>query len=236
MLMFNVVRTGVVTATGLSSLIVSFLGISALPAGATVLEYDKDGNTSITQAPRAVPPPTVPPSSTSPAIQSIKNLTREIAIDYSGSVGVRKAGLDAFTFVDVFVALIERESAFNPVAVSPKGAQGLGQLMPGTAADMGVVDPFDAKSNLIGSAKYFTNLLAEFGSLELSLAAYNAGPERVRQYSGVPPFAETKAYISWIAANVGLQLDAPSAAQSMPASVPVNKDQPLKGDVSVWEF
>lgn len=234
--MLTIVRTGFVTATGLSSLIVGFLGISVMPVGATVLEYDKDGKASITEAPREVKSPAAALNSTSPPVLTIKNLTREIGIDFSGAVGVRKAGLDAFTFVDVFEALIERESAFNPSAVSPKGARGLGQLMPGTATDMGVVDPFDARSNLIGSAKYFTMLLAEFGSLELALAAYNAGPERVRQYSGVPPFDETKAYIRWISAKAGLQTESPAGALSMPVSVPVNKDQPLKGDVSVWEF
>ncbi|MBL4582941.1 MAG: lytic transglycosylase domain-containing protein [Gammaproteobacteria bacterium] len=166
----------------------------------------------------------------------MKSLTREIAVKLSGSIGVRKAGLDAFTFVDVFEALIQRESAFNPRAISPKGAKGLGQLMPGTAADMGVSDLFDARLNLIGSAKYLTSLLAEFGSLELALAAYNAGPERVRQYGGVPPFAETQAYIAWISAKAGVELNNPVPAQSVPAAVPVNKEQPLKGEISVWEF
>ena len=64
--------------------------------------------------------------------------------------------------------------------MSPKGAQGLGQLLPGTASDLGVSNPFDPHENLIGAAHYFTTQLLEFGSLELALAAYNAGPDRVR--------------------------------------------------------
>jgi len=92
---------------------------------------------------------------------ALRNLTRDVAIKYSGAPGVRKAGLDALTFVDVFAALIERESAFDPAALSPKGARGLGQLMPATASDMGVTNPFDPEANLNGSAKYLTHLLAD---------------------------------------------------------------------------
>ena len=114
----------------------------------------------------------------------LRELARTVAVQYAGSVGVRKAGLDALTFIEVFESLIQRESAFNPLAVSEKGAKGLGQLMPDTAREMGVNDPFDPHKNLIGSAKYFTQQLQRFGKLELALADYNAGPERVKQYGG----------------------------------------------------
>ena len=165
-----------------------------------------------------------------------RKLARNIGGKYAGAIGVRKAGLDALTFVDVFTTIIARESAFNPNAVSPKGAMGLGQLMPGTASDLGVSDPFDPKSNLIGSAKYFTNLLTEFGSLKLALAAYNAGPERVRKYAGIPPFKETKAYIAWILKGSGVttRLDRPAKATGKAEQL--NKDEALKGEISVWEF
>ena len=167
----------------------------------------------------------------------LRALTRKIALAHSGTIGVRRAGLSAFTFAEVFEALVERESAFNPTAISPKGAKGLGQLMPGTASDMGVIDPFDPEANLVGSANYLTLLLAEFGSLKLALAAYNAGPARVRKHGGVPPFAETKAYIDWIFEQAGI---APATPQpivvSAPASKPIHKEQSLNGDVSVWEF
>jgi len=93
--------------------------------------------------------------------------------------------------------MIEAESSYNPTAVSPKGAYGLGQLMPATARALGV-DPRNVSQNLDGAARYLLAQLAEFQSVDLALAAYNAGPHRVVEYSGVPPFAETKAYIARI--------------------------------------
>jgi len=93
--------------------------------------------------------------------------------------------------------MIEAESSYNPTAVSPKGAFGLGQLMPDTARGLGV-DPRNMSQNLDGAARYLLAQLAEFQSVDLALAAYNAGPHRVVEYSGVPPFSETKAYIARI--------------------------------------
>ncbi len=84
--------------------------------------------------------------------------------------------------------------SFCPTAVSPAGAIGLGQLMPGTAAILGV-DPWDPAQNLWGTAKYLRQQYDTFGDWELSLAAYNAGPNAVRKYRGVPPFTETQSYI-----------------------------------------
>ncbi|MGB7334443.1 MAG: lytic transglycosylase domain-containing protein [Salaquimonas sp.] len=177
----------------------------------------------------------------------LQNLTRDIAFQYSGSSGVKKANLNALTFVEVFEALIERESRFDPNVISPKGAQGLGQLMPGTAADLGVSDPFDPESNLHASVKYFTNQLERFGNLELALAAYNAGPERVVEHKGIPPFAETKTYIAWILNKAEIEpLPVSEAAEPINSILPINastkptsptkSDNPLEGDISVWEF
>lgn len=93
-------------------------------------------------------------------------------------------------------AVIHAESAFNPNALSSKGAQGLMQLMPATAGDMGVVDAFDAAQNIQGGARYLAQLLKDFnGNRRLAAAAYNAGPQAVRKYSGVPPYAETRVYV-----------------------------------------
>jgi hypothetical protein len=206
----------------------------AQPANATVLEYDKDGNITVTETEKYIP--VRKSQETSSSRSDLRNLARDIAVKYSGAPGVRKAGLDAFTFVEVFEALIQQESAFNPLAVSPKGAQGLGQLMPGTAKDLGVGDPFNPESNLIGSVKYLTSLMAEFGSVKLALAAYNAGPERVRKYNGVPPFAETKNYIARIFQVTGLRDEQLKPVEAVLSSKPINKEKPLKGDVSVWEF
>ena len=93
-------------------------------------------------------------------------------------------------------AIIHAESAFNPRALSLKGAQGLMQLMPGTASDMGVLDAFNSARNIRGGARYLSLLLRDFdGSERLAAAAYNAGPGAVQRYKGVPPYAETQVYV-----------------------------------------
>ena len=83
---------------------------------------------------------------------------------------------------DFFVRLIWKESRFNPQAVSPKGAQGIAQFMPGTATERGLEDPFDPVAAIAESASYLADLAAEFGNVGLAAAAYNAGPERVRNW------------------------------------------------------
>jgi soluble lytic murein transglycosylase-like protein len=93
-------------------------------------------------------------------------------------------------------AIIHAESAFNPRALSLKGAQGLMQLMPGTANDMGVLDAFNSDQNIRGGARYLGLLLHNFdGNERLAAAAYNAGPGAVQRYKGVPPYAETQVYV-----------------------------------------
>ncbi|GGP70445.1 hypothetical protein GCM10009347_39430 [Shewanella algicola] len=93
-------------------------------------------------------------------------------------------------------AVIHAESAFKPGAVSKAGAKGLMQLMPGTASDMGVDNPLNAQQNIRGGSRYLAQLLAQFnGDLDLACAAYNAGPSTVTQYSGIPPYPETQAYV-----------------------------------------
>ncbi len=91
-------------------------------------------------------------------------------------------------------AVVWVESGFCPKAVSPEGAVGLGQLMPGTAALLGV-DPGNPAQNLWATSKYLRDQYDTFGNWELSLAAYNAGPGNVIKYRGVPPFTETQSYI-----------------------------------------
>lgn len=93
-------------------------------------------------------------------------------------------------------AVIHAESAFNVKALSNKGAQGLMQLMPGTAKDLGVRNAFDANQNIEGGVKYLAGLLKQFdGDIKLAIAAYNAGPNAVKKYNGIPPYAETKVYV-----------------------------------------
>ena len=104
--------------------------------------------------------------------------------------------------VRLFDGLVAQESRYRPYARSHAGAMGLTQLMPGTADDLGVVDPWDVQENLAGGARYLRLQLERFGEWELALAAYNAGPGRVKQYNGVPPFRETRAYVATIMRSV----------------------------------
>ena len=100
---------------------------------------------------------------------------------------------------DLVNSVIHAESGFNSHAVSPKGARGLMQLMPGTANQLGVNDAFDPQSNVTGGSRYLRELLERYNfDLVKALAAYNAGPGRVEQYQGVPPFRETRAYVAHI--------------------------------------
>jgi len=99
-------------------------------------------------------------------------------------------------------AVIAVESGGDPSAVSPKGACGLMQLMPETSRILQVTDPFDPRQNIIGGSRYLRYQLDEFGELDLALAAYNAGPEVVRRYKGIPPYRETQEYVRLVKAKL----------------------------------
>ena len=96
-------------------------------------------------------------------------------------------------------AVMQAESAFHPYIVSRAGAEGLMQLMPDLADEMGVTDSFDPRENIMGGARYLKQLLdMHNGNIALTLASYNAGPGNVRRYRGVPPFKETRTYVKKI--------------------------------------
>lgn len=99
-------------------------------------------------------------------------------------------------------AIAARESAYNPGAVSPVGAGGVMQLMPSTARYIGVSNVFDARENVFGGVRYLRTLLDTFhGDLDLTLAAYNAGPGAVQKFNGVPPYRETREYVRTVRAS-----------------------------------
>ena len=115
---------------------------------------------------------------------------------------------------DLFVRQIEAESAFNPNAVSPAGAIGLGQLMPATARELGV-DPSDPDQNLEGAARYMRQQMDRFGRPDLALAAYNAGPSRVAKLGRVPNITETQNYVAKImGTNPAMSLSTKDAAMA----------------------
>ena len=118
------------------------------------------------------------------------------------AVALKHAATAANLSPTLLSALVWQESRWNPAAISPKGAIGLAQLMPGTARDLGV-NPADPAANLIGGARYLRYLLDQFGGdVEKALAAYNAGPGRVRSAGGIPAIAETRAYVASIVRRI----------------------------------
>lgn len=128
-----------------------------------------------------------------------EELVLSVGSEYLRNPGLRAAGLSGTEWLALFRANIAVESGFSSEALSPVGAIGLGQLMPGTADILGV-DPYDPSENLHGSARYLLAQLQRFGAADLALAAYNAGPEAVTQYGGIPPYAETQGHVSKVLA------------------------------------
>jgi Transglycosylase SLT domain len=116
---------------------------------------------------------------------------------------------------DLVNSVIKAESGFNARAVSPKGAQGLMQLMPGTASQLGVPNAFDPQANVEGGAKYLRELLERYDfDLVKALAAYNAGPQRVEQFGGVPPYYETRVYVARVVRDFNKKKEREKAASS----------------------
>ena len=110
---------------------------------------------------------------------------------------VAEASKDNHVDARLLKAIISVESGGDPSAVSSAGAMGLMQLMPGTALSYGVLNPWDPAQNVAGGARHFSDLLRDYhGDISLALAAYNAGAGAVARYKGIPPYAETSAYVS----------------------------------------
>ncbi|MBI3393213.1 MAG: lytic transglycosylase domain-containing protein [Nitrospirae bacterium] len=115
--------------------------------------------------------------------------------DHARTIGAKSSAYNVDP--ELVKAIIRVESGYNATAVSRKGAQGLMQLMPGTARRMSVENPFDPAQNIEGGVRYFKYLMGLFaGNVPLSLAAYNAGEEAVKRYGGIPPYSETRDYVT----------------------------------------
>ncbi len=175
------------------------------PAAATAASspYPRSANTDFASALQAATtadvsgvagPGTQPAGLAQPAVQSVGE-SAESGGQYESLIAQAAArnGLDPA----VLHGLIQQESGFDPSATSSAGAAGLTQLMPGTAASLGVGNPLDPTESIGGGARYLGQLMSEFGGNTTdALAAYNAGPGAVQQYGGIPPYSETQSYVS----------------------------------------
>lgn len=175
----------------------AFLTVAiAAPANAQVIELAPDGAAAVWTGPvvssssgrRPIAPPPPPQRAALTATPTVAPAAVAEAIHAAAARRQLSAKLIA--------AVAWQESRLNPKAVSPRGALGVMQLRPGTAAGLGV-DPTDLRANVDGGAAYLGQLLQQFdGDLVLALAAYDAGPEAVRRFGGVPPYPETRAYVA----------------------------------------
>lgn len=166
------------------------------------------GATAVSAAPGADTPASL---SAAPAAGGASALPAGVPYGAEITAAARKYGLDPA----LLAGLVRQESNFNPTAGSPAGARGLTQLMPGTAASLGVTDVTDPAQALDGGAKYLKQQLDAFGGdVTKALAAYNAGPGAVQRYGGVPPYAETQAYVRKVQAFAAAYRGTPSLSYS----------------------
>jgi len=133
-------------------------------------------------------------SSLASVISSYSSATTSTGTDYDEII---KRAADKYDVPEKLISsIIRQESNFNPSATSSAGASGLMQLMPGTAKYLGVTNSLDPEQNIMGGAKYISQMLSKFdGNIETALAAYNAGPGAVKKYAGIPPYKETQNYV-----------------------------------------
>ncbi len=162
---------------------VLLLSVLTLPIQSEIIiSKDENGNIIIMNKPKKEIPKKTKISKPFPR----KNDFDSIIDIYANKYGIDK---------DLVHAVIQVESDYNHLAISKKGAMGLMQLHPATANDLGVRNPFDVESNIEGGIRYLREMLDRYGDLRKALAAYNAGPEAVEKYNGIPPYKETQNYV-----------------------------------------
>ncbi|MBJ80489.1 MAG: lytic transglycosylase [Myxococcales bacterium] len=173
----------------LLSLLLGILLPTTRFAKADLYQYkDSEGNTHFSNNPRDERFKMVPIGPQGPGFSTIQNKRYDALIASAAAHYSLPAAL--------IKAVIARESAFNPKAVSKAGAQGLMQIIPATAKEVGLKDPFDPVQNIFAGSRYLRILLNRFdGNLMASLAAYNAGPHQIKDAYGIPPFPETLNYV-----------------------------------------
>jgi Transglycosylase SLT domain len=167
-------------------------------------------------------PPTIPEPKVVVAPAGIATPSASVTLDQAIAAGSERYRIDP----DLISSVIRAESNYNAHAISPKGAQGLMQLMPKTASNLGVSNPFDPQANVDGGTRYLRELIERYNfDLVKALAAYNAGPKRVEQYGGVPPYRETRAYVARIVRDFNKKKIAQQklAKKSLPATSPSAK-------------
>lgn len=168
--------------------------LAAWPAAAQVLEIGSDGAVTTYSGPAVY---------SSEGVRPLMPQAPMGATPAEISRAIQDASIRHSVSAPLVEAVAWQESRFNPAAVSPKGALGVMQLMPATARQLGV-DAGDTHANIEGGALYLSRMLRRFeGDIPRALAAYNAGPEAVQRYGGVPPYAETRAYVRAILARLG---------------------------------
>jgi soluble lytic murein transglycosylase-like protein len=214
-------------------------------ASEQIASFDVD-ETPVTPEPQPVAqpvPPSVQPSAAKPAtMASQTTLTPKATQNVDLDEVVREASSKNRLDPDFVSSVIRAESNFKTHAISKKGAQGLMQLMPSTAAQLGVADPFDPKANVEAGTAHLSALLDLYKNDPIkALAAYNAGAHRVKQYNGVPPYRETRDYINKIVrdfnAKKRAQMKAAAAANTSSATKtaspkPVKKTKPQQASVA----
>lgn len=165
---------------------------AASPAYAQIIEIGGDGEATVYDAPTIFAD-----EGNSLVHERAAHVGQPMAQRSSASISVAQVEREYGLPSGIVDAVIYQESRGRMNAVSPKGALGLMQLMPGTAAQLGV-NPYDADQNMRGGARYLRQQIDRFGSIPLALAAYNAGPGAVLRYGGIPPYRETQNYVATI--------------------------------------